>query len=66
MTALPRLLRRHPGAVRWAVALPVLARLAATATVDAVRDLDDALVPLDDDDTDAATPMSPALHPCAA
>lgn len=49
MRLLTHRLSRVPAPVRWAVLVPLAARCAAASTMSAVRDLDDALVPLDDD-----------------
>jgi hypothetical protein len=56
----------------WGLLVPLVARCAAGATLDAVRRMDDALLPLDDDDLDVRAlddhpeVARPAAAHCAA
>lgn len=69
MRLLTHRLSRVPAPVRWAVLVPLAARCAAASTMSAVRDLDDALVPLDDDVAELAGEgagrRTPVLVPAA-
>jgi len=53
-----RLLRTHRAS--WGLLVPIVVRCATGATMDAVRRLDDALLPLDDDVDDAVS--APLCH----
>ena len=54
-----RLLRTHRAS--WGLLVPIVVRCATGATMSAVRRMDDALLPLDDDLDDAVSaPLRPA------
>lgn len=53
-----RLLRTHRAS--WGLIVPIVVRCATGATMDAVRRMDDALLPLDDDIDDTRAALRPA------